>query len=214
MTEEHGFRSPNEELNHLSNEVASVKALLRELSVKISQIERHASRAFGVSPGVGARKNRTQFAQKSVTPTTLTPEEALKLFEEFVSLWRSGNAPQVEKSLEEMNIDDMKLMAYELGVTFKSKPSKKTLGSGILRRINEAVMLSKNINITSPRSESASPKENSPRLKISASSKDRMQSQAEVITKDLSAQHNLTDDEYAKIAMASECEPNLMRRLR
>jgi hypothetical protein len=35
-----------------------------------------------------------------------------------------------------------------------------------------------------------------------------------VITKDLIAQHNLTDDEYEKIVVISECELNLMWRLR
>jgi hypothetical protein len=35
-----------------------------------------------------------------------------------------------------------------------------------------------------------------------------------VITKDLVAQHNLTDDEYKKIVEISECEPSLIWRLR
>jgi hypothetical protein len=34
-----------------------------------------------------------------------------------------------------------------------------------------------------------------------------------LIAKDLSAQHNLTDDEYQKIIEISEYEPHLMRRL-
>ncbi len=38
--------------------------------------------------------------------------------------------------------------------------------------------------------------------------------QAQVITKDLIAQHNLTDDEYEKIAEISEGKPSLMWRLR
>jgi len=33
---------------------------------------------------------------------------------------------------------------------------------------------------------------------------------APVITKDLIAQHNLTDDEYERIVETSECEPNLI----
>jgi hypothetical protein len=40
-----------------------------------------------------------------------------------------------------------------------------------------------------------------------------MKSGGQIITKDLIAQHNLTDDEYKKIVEISECEPNLMRRL-
>lgn len=31
-----------------------------------------------------------------------------------------------------------------------------------------------------------------------------------IITKDLIAEHNLTDNEYEKIDEISECEPNLM----
>ncbi len=34
------------------------------------------------------------------------------------------------------------------------------------------------------------------------------------MTKDLIAQHNLTDDEHQKIAEISGCEPSLMWRLR
>ena len=37
---------------------------------------------------------------------------------------------------------------------------------------------------------------------------------APVMTKDPSAQHNLTDGEYEKIVEISEYEPHLMRRLR
>jgi hypothetical protein len=36
--------------------------------------------------------------------------------------------------------------------------------------------------------------------------------QAVVITKDLIAQHDLTDDKYEKIVEISEYEPHLMRR--
>jgi len=42
----------------------------------------------------------------------------------------------------------------------------------------------------------------------------RMKSSEPIMTKDLIAQHNLTDGEYAKIVEISECELNLMRRLR
>jgi hypothetical protein len=38
--------------------------------------------------------------------------------------------------------------------------------------------------------------------------------QAVAITKDLITQHDLTDDKYEKIVEISECESNLMWRLR
>ena len=37
-----------------------------------------------------------------------------------------------------------------------------------------------------------------------------MKLQIQPITKDLIAQHHLTEDEYEKIVEISECEPNLM----
>jgi hypothetical protein len=48
-------------------------------------------------------------------------------------------------------------MAHELGVSFSSKPSRKTYTSGIIGRVNESVMLSRNTNLTQPRSQSALP---------------------------------------------------------
>jgi hypothetical protein len=50
-----------------------------------------------------------------------------------------------------MPIPDLKVMAHELGVTFRSKPSRKDLSVGIRGRISESVMLSKNVNTTQPR---------------------------------------------------------------
>ena len=38
--------------------------------------------------------------------------------------------------------------------------------------------------------------------------------QTQPMTKDLIAQHNLTDNEYEKIVEISGCEPNVMWRLR
>ncbi len=55
---------------------------------------------------------------------------------------------EVENKLQKMLSPDLKLMAYELGVTSSTKASKKALHKGIIGRLNERKMLSKNINVT------------------------------------------------------------------
>ena len=47
-----------------------------------------------------------------------------------------------------MTVPDLKMMTHELGVAFPAKPSKKALFSGIIGRLNEREMLSKNVNIS------------------------------------------------------------------
>ena len=44
------------------------------------------------------------------------------------------------------------MIAHEVGLAFASKPSKKLLISRIRSRINESMLLSKNVNVTQPRS--------------------------------------------------------------
>jgi hypothetical protein len=55
-----------------------------------------------------------------------------------------------------MSQPNLKLLAHELGLSFASKPSRKALATAIIGRINESVMLSRNTNVTAPRSESVS----------------------------------------------------------
>ena len=54
--------------------------------------------------------------------------------------------------LEKMKVPDLRMIAHEVGLTFASKPSKKLLISRIRSRINESMLLSKNVNVTQPRS--------------------------------------------------------------
>lgn len=44
------------------------------------------------------------------------------------------------------------MIAHEVGLAFASKPSKKLLISRIRSRINESMLLSRNVNVTQPRS--------------------------------------------------------------
>jgi hypothetical protein len=154
MSDEKPFRSPPEELNALQAEIKDVKAVLREISARLSRIERHAKRAFGfAAPKRSDARPRGEHEQKPAEVPTIKVEDALPLFDRLAEAWRAGAAEKVDRELEEMSIPDLKVVAHELGVSFATKPTRRTLKEGIIRRVKESVMLSKNTNVTAPRSE-------------------------------------------------------------
>lgn len=155
MNEQNVFRSKKEELERLTQEIVEMKLAMKEMSSSLARIERHVKRSFGIPPksksSVKSKPRQNSTARKKEEPT-ITPEEALRMFDELSENWDNENPPLIEGKLQEMTIPNLKLMAHELGVTFKSKPSKKALCAGIMGRLNERAMLSRNVNITSPRS--------------------------------------------------------------
>ena len=154
MNEQNIFRNKEEELERLTQEIADLKSTMKEMASSLIRIEKHVKRSFGIPPksksSVKSKPRQNSTARKKEEPT-ITPEEALRLFDELSENWDIEKPTLIEGKLQEMTIPNLKLMAHELGVTFKSKPSKKALCLGIMGRLNERAMLSMNVNITSPR---------------------------------------------------------------
>lgn len=153
MSEQDFFRSKEEELQRLTQEIAELKSAMKEMSASLSRIERHVKRSFGIPPKTKSpvkNKPAQKTTEQKREEPTITPEEALKIFDEFSENWDADNPSLVKDKLQEMILPNLKLMAHELGVTFKGKPSKKRLCEGIMGRLNERAMLSRNVNVTSP----------------------------------------------------------------
>lgn len=135
------FRSPEEEARELAKELRELKELLRGISGKIAQIEARARRAFPTTFAKMARPSSG--GQKPTDPPTISPQEALRLYDDLVQLAKGGNKNEAQDRLQEMMLPDLALLARELGVSLgKSKPSRKTLVNGVLGRISESMMLS------------------------------------------------------------------------
>lgn len=152
MNDQDVFRNKEEELQRLTQEIAGLKSSMKEIALSLSRIERHVKRSFGIPPKTTKIQNKSsrKTTQKKREEPTISPEEALKLFDEFSEDWDADNPELVKDKLQEMFLPNLKLIAHELGVTFKSKPSKKKLCEGIMGRLNERAMLSRNVNVTSP----------------------------------------------------------------
>ena len=151
------LRNRDEELAHLGRQMADIREALREIAGRVNQIERHVKRSFGVSrlPGQATKKGPKRSADGASEQPAMSAEEAMTAFDGLVRTWKEQSPEQVETRLQEMETADLKIMVRELGLSFASKPSRKVLTAGIVGRINESIMLSRNTNLTLPRSESA-----------------------------------------------------------
>jgi hypothetical protein len=136
------FRTTEEEVKELVKELRELKDILREISGKVAQVEARAKRAFpAMFPKTppGAKSH----APRLTDPPTISPQDALKLYDDLVMLAKQGDKEEVQRRLENMSLPDLFLLSRELGVSLgKSKPSRKTVLNGVLGRINESVMLS------------------------------------------------------------------------
>jgi hypothetical protein len=160
---EHSFRSSEQELEHLSAQLSEVTELLREIGNRVNQIERHVKRSFGIpQPGRGMRRKAERSADSSASDQpTISPEEVRPIFDELIRTWREESPQGAQARLQDMSFPDVKLIAHELGLSFSSKPSRKAVVSGIIGRMNESIMLSRNTNLTQPRSQSVPPESGS-----------------------------------------------------
>lgn len=154
MSEQEFFRNKEEELERLTQEIADLKSTMKEMAASLARIEKHVKRSFGIAPknkpSVKGKSTNSNLTKKKEEPT-ITPEEALSIFDDLAKIGDDNKLARIEGKLREMSSANLRLIAHELGITFKSKPSKKTLCSGIMGRLKERSMLSKNLNITAPR---------------------------------------------------------------
>jgi hypothetical protein len=152
MNENDPFRDPIHELDRLREDLKGIKGLLKDIAQRVSQIERHVKRAFVPltrEPNTSTVPHRKR-SKTLEDPPTIDSHQALVLFDELKPILASDGSEIVITRLEQMTAPNLKLIARELGLTFKSKPSKKVLSHKILGRMNESVMLSKNVNVTEP----------------------------------------------------------------
>jgi hypothetical protein len=137
------FRSKEEEAKQVAAEIRELKDIVREVSGKLSRIESRMKRAF---PEAFAAIPRQAKPIGCPTPT-LSPQQVLQLYDQFVESARGGDRENVQRRLTEVDLADLGQMAHELGVSLgKKKPSRKSLTAAILARINESVMLSRHMN--------------------------------------------------------------------
>ena len=98
---------------------------MKEASAALHRIERHVKRVFEIPQQAngGAAKRRVVGSAKPRTEVpTISSGEALTVFDELSALFDGGKAEAAQDRLEQMHVPDLRLVAHELGVTFRSRP--------------------------------------------------------------------------------------------
>lgn len=139
------FNTPEEEIVKLSKEIKGLKETLQEMSRTLARLETRVQRAFPLKYPKKSEKKVKKASSLHEEPT-LTPEQALTLYEELIVVAKNGDMGNVEERLLSMNKADLALLRQELGVSLgKKKPSQKILIEVIMGRIRESIMLSKHM---------------------------------------------------------------------
>lgn len=143
MTAQDIFRSKEEEAKQVAAEIRELKEIVREVSGKLGRIETRMKRAF---PEAFVATPRRSDSTAHAIPT-LSPQQALQIYDQLVESARGGDRENVQRRLNEVGVADLGLMVRELGVSLgKKKSSRKSLTAAIIARINESVMLSRHVS--------------------------------------------------------------------
>jgi hypothetical protein len=143
MNEGSMFHSPEEVAKELAQEIREFKEVLRDISRKLGQMETRAKRAFPSAFPPAPRRRASKGESTVAEQPTLSPDDALRVYDELVQLARANSRDQVQQRLESMGLPDLALLCRELGVSMgKKKPSRPALIAGVIGRVSESVMLS------------------------------------------------------------------------
>jgi hypothetical protein len=153
MPDNFAFRSTEEEVNRLLDQIDQLRQAVGTVSRQLSRIESHVKRAFpGAKKSIGiksASKGDKESEALLWNESTGHQEDIIRYFDRLVGLARENGLKAAESSLEKMNKTDLLALAKELGVSFvASKPTRKAAIKGLVSRINERIMISKHINVS------------------------------------------------------------------
>ena len=147
MKENDIFRTPEQEVEHLADEMRTMKESLRAISSQLARIERRVKNVFPALSSKGRKQGSGPPSHRRQTEGGLSEQEALALYEELVSSARNGKMEALNERLKNLSLDNLRQVCYEIGVSLgKDKPSKSRLSDEIRRRINESIMLTYHVN--------------------------------------------------------------------
>ena len=146
MNEENPFNTPAEEVKRLIEEIRETKEALRDVARRLSQMEVRMQRTF---PQLVPKKERSTRGSDrgAASESTMTPEQAMRAYDEMVELVRKDDRAGVHNRLAGLGLGDLNLLRQELGASIgKKKPSRRVLEDAIIGRIRESVSLSRHSN--------------------------------------------------------------------
>lgn len=146
MKKEELFQNDDEEIVELTDEITELKAIMREVSRKLTRIETKVKRGLNSAPK-NSESKVSQLASDAKESENLSPEQVLEVYEELRLKAKDGNEEAVKQKLSDMNLNDLNLLCWELGASVRGKThSRKKMLDAILGRIKQSLMLSRHID--------------------------------------------------------------------
>ncbi|MCC3532291.1 MAG: hypothetical protein JGK21_30550 [Microcoleus sp. PH2017_22_RUC_O_B] len=128
------------------DEIGELKAILREVSKKLTRIEAQVKRG-GLSAGSKTSELPAVAVADVDKPANLSTDNVLEVYEELRLQAKKGHELEVRQKLSAMSASDLNLMCCELGMPPSSKnPSRKKMFELIIGRIKQSLMLSRHID--------------------------------------------------------------------
>lgn len=128
------------------DEIGELKAILREVSKKLTRIEAQVKRG-GLSAGSKTSELPAIAVADVEKPANLSTDNVLEVYEELRLQAKKGHELEVRQKLSAMSATDLNLMCCELGMPPSSKnPSRKKMFELIIGRIKQSLMLSRHID--------------------------------------------------------------------
>ena len=128
------------------DEIGELKAILREVSKKLTRIEAQVKRG-GLSAGYKTSELPAIAVADVEKPANLSTHNVLEVYEELRLQAKKGHELEVRQKLSAMSATDLNLMCCELGMPPSSKnPSRKKMFELIIGRIKQSLMLSRHID--------------------------------------------------------------------
>jgi hypothetical protein len=146
MKKEEISQLDEEEIVQLTDEIAELKVIMREISKKLTRIETKVKRGFNSGSKISnSQSSQTTFSEQKIE--NLSPEQVLEVYEELRLKAKQGNEEEVKQKLSALNLTDLTLLCSELGASVGGKsPSRKKIVDAIIGRIKQSLMLSRHID--------------------------------------------------------------------
>ena len=139
------------ERQRLARELAAARKSLREMSANVARMERQMKRLSN-TPDTAAPTPKNQKAKKaarSYPQPTITPQEALSMFDGLVTTYRQEGPEQTKKQLQEWlektNSSDRAIVARELHFMSPARPSKQAMFKILARRVTRRIILTEGV---------------------------------------------------------------------
>ncbi|OCR02464.1 hypothetical protein BCD67_00815 [Oscillatoriales cyanobacterium USR001] len=146
MKKEEILQLDEEEIVQLTDEIAELKGIMREISKKLTRIESKVKRRLiSTSKISGLKTDPLAFSEEKTE--NLSPEQVLEVYEQLRLKAKEGNEEEVKEKLADLNLNDLTLLCSELGASVGGKsPSRKKMIDAIIGRIKQSLMLSRHID--------------------------------------------------------------------